>query len=189
MAANPARWIAISVLVVSQTSQATDSSLLAPVEAEIRAINNKDPESAGACWADNGVVVLRPDLPFGGERIIDGRAEITQWFRDLVAMGFRMEARLQPLAGNKVRAEAKTWTWITEKMGIAPLIGTAEYSVEGGKITHLLYVQAPESVQRFESARNRFVAVAAVILTACVAVIWWGVRRIRRGRLGSHSHA
>jgi hypothetical protein len=179
---SPARWVAAAVLVFSQTANAADFALLAPVEAEIKALNSKDAEKAGACYTDNGVIVLRPDLPFAAERKINGRAEVTKWFEDLVAVNFRMEANFLPPEGNKIKAEVKTWTLMTEEMGVAPMNGTAEYTVEGGKIAKMLYVVTLESVQRFESARNRFIAIAAVILAAVIALIGCGIRRLRRRR-------
>ena len=129
----------------------------------IKALNGKDAEKAGACYKDNGVIVVRPDLPFGGERKINGRAEVTKWFKELVAVNFRMEANFLPPEGNKIKAEVKTCTLMTEKMGVAPLTGTAEYTVEGGKIAKMLYVMTPESVQRFESAATLAQSVAETV--------------------------
>ena len=183
---SPARWVAAAVFVFSQTAIAADPALLAPVEAEIIALNSKDAEKAGACYTDDGVIIVRPDLPFfGAERKINGRAEVTQWFKDILAVNFRMEAKFLPAEGNKIKAEVKTWTSVTEKLGVAPMDGIAEYTVEGGKIVKMVYVMTPESVQKFESARNRVLAIAAVILVAVVALIWWGIRRLRRHRAAS----
>jgi hypothetical protein len=183
MHTNPACLAAAAFLVFSQAAEATDTALRAPVEAEIRALNNKDAETAGACYTDDGVIIVRPDLPFfGAERTINGRTEVTQWFKDILAVDFRMEAKFLSTDGQQVRAEVKTWNSVTEKLGIAPIDGMAEYTVEGGKIVRMVYVMTPESVQRFESARNRFLAITAVILVAAVALSWWGIRRLRRPR-------
>lgn len=177
----PARWVAAAILVFFQTVNAADSTLLAPIEAEIKALNNKDAETAGACYTADGVIIVRPDLPFfGAERKINGRAEITQWFRDILAVNFRMEAKFLPAEGNRIKGEVKTWTSVTEKLGIAPMNGTAEYTVEGGKIVNMIYVMTPESAQKFESARTRVLTIATVILLAVVAVTWWGIRRLLR---------
>ena len=175
--------VAAAFFVVSQAAEAADPALLAPVEAEIRALNNKDAEKAGACYTDDGVIIVRPDLPFfGAERTITGRAAVTQWFKDIVAINFRMEATFLPADRNQIKAAVKTWNTVTEKLGIAPIDGIAEYTVEGGKIVKMVYVMTPESVERFESARNRVLAITAVILLAVVALTWWGIRRFRRHR-------
>jgi ketosteroid isomerase-like protein len=181
----PACWIAAALLVFSSAAAAADLALLAPVEAEIKALNRQDAERAGACYTDDAVVIVRPDLPFfGAERKINGRAEVTQWFKDILAVNFRMEARFLSAEGNTIKAEVTTWTSVTEKLGIAPMDGMATYTVEGGKIVKMVYVMAPESVHKFTSARNRVLAIAAVILVAVVALIWWGLRRVCRRRGG-----
>jgi hypothetical protein len=95
-----------------------------------------------------------------------------------------MEARFLSAEGNTIKAEVKTWTSVTEKLGIAPMDGMATYTVEGGKIVKMVYVMAPESVQKVASARNRVLAIAAVILVAVVVLIWWGLRRVCRRRGG-----
>jgi hypothetical protein len=179
----PACWVAAAVLFFCQAAEAADPDLLAPVEAEIKAINIKDADGAGACYSDDGIVIVRPDLPFfGTERKISGRSEVTKWFKDIVAINFRMEARFLPPEGNRIKAEVKTWNSMTELLGVAPIDGTAEYTVEGGKIVKMVYVMTSESAKRFESARNRLLAVAAGILIAAIALIWWFLRRLRRRR-------
>ena len=135
MQISPATLIAVAFLVFAQAAEAADPPILAPIEAEISALNNKDAEAAGACYTDDGVIIVRPDLPFfGAERTIKGRAEVTQRFKDILAVNFRMEATFRQPEGRRITADVKTWNSVTEKLGVAPTEGTAEYTVQDGRI-------------------------------------------------------
>ena len=110
-----------------------------------QATNKQDLEGALTLFADDAVVDTGGPAPF------NGKAEIQGWLEMMFAGDFKLEAEIVEVKGNVV-TEHDTMTSTEWKfLGIAPLEGTSEITVEGGKIKTLIFTFSDDSLTKLTS--------------------------------------
>ncbi|MBL7183256.1 MAG: nuclear transport factor 2 family protein [Anaerolineae bacterium] len=145
------RLITITTLVLVLTlpvavyAQETDPA--AVVLAGADSLNAGDVDMA--FFADDAVVnILLPGAP----ETYTGKEEIRAWLEGLVAQNFQIEIEILEVEGDTVTARSKTWSDPLREMGVAPLVSTAVYIVQDGKLTSLTYTPTEESVAKLQAA-------------------------------------
>jgi hypothetical protein len=139
--------VAMLVLPVSLHAQETDPG--AVVSATQEAFNSGDVDAMMALFTDDAVV----NLAFFDETY-SGAEEIRAWFEELAADNFEIQIEVLQVDGDKVYTETTTWSDFTRELGIAPLVATEVYTVEGDKIKGFTWTPTDESVDKLMEAMS-----------------------------------
>ena len=81
-----------------------------------------------------------------------GAEEIAAWIDDLAAVNFVIEPESVETKGDTVTVVAKVWADPTRELGVAPLVTTDVYTVQGGKITSQTSTLTEESAAKLMAA-------------------------------------
>jgi len=150
------RLIAITTLVVMLAlpaalyAQETDPA--AVVMAIVEPLNAGDIDAAMAFFADDAVVKLVPPIPPDSPDTFTGAEEIRAWFEGLVAMNFEIHIEILQVEGDTVTTRTSSWVDATREMGVAPLVATEVYIVQGGKIKGFTWTISDESLTAIQAA-------------------------------------
>ena len=123
----------------------------AVVLAGVEPLNAGDVEGALAYWADDATVRLvgvPPDVP----DTYTGKEQVRAWFKDLVAAHFEIQVEVLKVEGDTVTTNTQTWQDTTRALGVAPLVATEVYVIEGGTIASLTWTISDESLARLQAA-------------------------------------
>jgi hypothetical protein len=148
--------IAITTLVVMLAlpvalyAQETDPASV--VMAIVEPLNAGDIDAAMAFFADDAVVKLVPPIPPGSPDTFTGAEEIRAWFEGLVAMNFEIHIEILQVEGDTVTTRTSSWVDATREMGVAPLVATEVYIVQGGKIKGFTWTISDESLTAIQAA-------------------------------------
>jgi hypothetical protein len=148
----------VLMLALPVALYAQETGAAAVVNAAIDAWNAGDADALKALFADDAVAYF-PD--WGDTET--GAEEIGAWIEDLVAANFIIEPESIEVEGDTVTVVAKVWADPTRALGIAPLVTTDVYTVQGGKIT------SQTSTLTEESSAKLMAAMAALPETGGVA--------------------
>lgn len=108
-------------------------------------------EASLAYFADDAVyelVGLAPNLP----GTYTGKGQLRAWMNELLADHFELQAEVIKEEGDTVTTKTLTWSDMTRKLGVAPLVATEVYLVKAGKIAHVTWTITPESQAKFMRA-------------------------------------
>ncbi len=110
-----------------------------------------DIEAAMAPWDEEAVVRL-VGAPPGAPDTYEGKARIRAWLTSLYAEHFEIQEELLREDGDTLTVKALSWSDVTRRLGVAPLIATEVYVFREGKITSLTWTITPESLARLVAA-------------------------------------
>ena len=116
-----------------------------------RLINAGDIEASLTYFADDAVyqlVGLPPNLP----DTYAGKEQLRAWCTELAADHFEIQINVVSEEGNVVTSRTLTWNDMTRNLGIAPLVATEVYVIEGGKIKRATWTLSPESQAKMQAA-------------------------------------
>jgi len=119
----------------------------AVVNAALDAWNSGDVDALKALYAAAAVV----SFPDWGD-VITGREQIDEWIEGLAASNFVVEPESIQVEGDTVTVVARVWADETRAIGIAPLVTTDVYTVEGGLITSQTSTLTEESAAKLMAA-------------------------------------
>jgi LPXTG-motif cell wall-anchored protein len=139
------------VLLLPLSLHAQDSDPAAVVKAAEAATNSHDIDAAMAHFADDAVVKIGPDLP-GISGVFTGAPEIRAWLQDLYKQNFTLEITILQVNGDIVTTRTKTYSDPTRQLGIAPLEGMEQYTVQNGKIKGFTFTFTDESFAKLQAA-------------------------------------
>ena len=139
----------------------------------VEAVNAHDIERSCACFSDDVVLILRPEVPRLRDATHRGRDYLRRWLRGLFDRDFKIQIAVEKAEGNAVRTVTTTWMNTTRRLGLAPLVGFEDYVVDAGRITSLTWTATEETRRKFVVLRRRVLiaGVGGVLLVASVA--WW----------------
>jgi len=182
------RLIAIITLVLMfalpVALHAQEADPAAVVNAAMDAWNAGDVDALKALFADDAVAYF-PD--WGDTET--GAEEIGAWIEDLVAANFVIEPESIEVEGDTVTVVAKVWADPTRALGIAPLVTTDVYTVQGGQITSQTSTLTEESSAKLmaamaalpETGGTAFPTYALVMALGGLAILGGlGLERLRR---------
>ena len=127
---------------------------LSPAQAVIesaRTLRASGVEASLAYFADDAVyklVGLPPNLP----DTYSGKDQLRAWMNELLADHFELQVEVIKEEGDTVTTKTLTWSDMTRKFGVAPLVATEVYIVKDGKITSATWTLTPESQAKFMRA-------------------------------------
>ncbi len=128
-------------------AQSTD-----PVSVVITSVNTcsaGDVDASLDTFADDAVVnIVMPGAP----ETYTGREEIRAWLEGLVAQHWEGEVEILEVEGDKVTTRLTSYMDPTRALGVAPLVGTDEYTVQDGKITAYTWTITDESFAKLQAA-------------------------------------
>jgi LPXTG-motif cell wall-anchored protein len=139
------------VLMLPLSLHAQESDPAAVVKAAEAATNAHNLDAAMAHFTDDAVVKIIPAPP-GTSGVYTGAQEIRAWLQDLFAQNFTLEVTILQVAGDTVMTRTKTYADPTRQLGIAPLEGTEQYTIQNGKIKELTFTFTNESLAKLQAA-------------------------------------
>jgi len=179
----------ILVLALPVALYAQEADPAAVVNAAIDAWNAGDVDTLKALFADDAVAYF-PD--WGDTET--GAEEIGAWIEDLVAANFVIKPESIEVEGDTVTVVAKVWADSTRALGIAPLVTTDVYTIQGSQITSQTSTLTEESSAKLmaamaalpETGGTAFPTYALVMALGGLAILGGlGLQLLRRR---SHQH-
>jgi ketosteroid isomerase-like protein len=140
--------VVVFALPVALYAQETDLATL--IQGAYDAWNAGDVETLKALYAEDAVLCF-PDFDPEGE-CTTGAEEIGHWIEGLVAENFFTEVESIEVEGDTVTVVAKVWADSSRAIGIAPLVTTDVYTMEGGLITSQTSNLTEESAAKLMAA-------------------------------------
>ncbi|MGD2178229.1 MAG: nuclear transport factor 2 family protein [Anaerolineae bacterium] len=168
--------------ITSQTSTLTEESAAELMEAMaaaervavINAVNEAwnagDVEALETLFAEDAVACF----PDWGDECTTGAEEIAAWIEGLVASNFVIEPDSIEVEGDTVTVVAEVWADATRELGIAPLVTTDAYTVEGGQITSQTSTLTEESATKLMEAMAAVASQPSAVVMAYVEAITAG---------------
>jgi hypothetical protein len=126
---------------------AQESSPEVVINAAIDAWNLGDVDALKALYADDAVVSF-PDW----DETITGQEQVDAWIEGLAASNFVIEPESIQVEGDTVTVVAKVWADESRALGVAPLVTTDVYTVEGGLIASQTSTLTEESAAKLMAA-------------------------------------
>lgn len=144
------RFVLMVLLVFAfpMALNAQESDPVAVINAANEAWNAGNIETLKALYAGDAAACF----PDWGDECTTGAEEIGIWIEELVAANFVIEPESVKVEGNTVTVVAKVWADPSRAMGIAPLVTTDVYTVEGGLITSQTSTLTEESAAKLMAA-------------------------------------
>ncbi|MGD8462331.1 MAG: nuclear transport factor 2 family protein [Anaerolineae bacterium] len=133
--------LVVFALPVALHAQESDPATV--INAANDAWNAGGADALKALYADDAIV----SFPDWGE-VITGREQIDEWIEGLVASNFVIEPESIQVEGDTVTVVAKAWADESRALGIAPLVTTDVYTVQGGLITSQTSTLTEESAAK-----------------------------------------
>lgn len=144
----PVLTVVLIVLAGCQ-APAKPEAILAAME---KALNAGDVDAALGPFAADAVVKVIPALPPGSPDTYAGKEEIRTWLEELVAQNFEINIEVLQVEGDTVTTRTSTWMDATREMGVAPLVATEVYTIQGGKIKGFIWTISEESLAKVQAA-------------------------------------
>ncbi len=110
-----------------------------------------DIDAAMAPW-DGEAVVKLVGAPPGAPDTYEGKAQIRAWLTSLYAEDFEIQEELLREDGDTLTVKALSWSDLTRRLGVAPLVATEVYVFRDGKIASMTWTITPESLARLTAA-------------------------------------
>jgi ketosteroid isomerase-like protein len=137
------------------------------VDAAIHAWNAGDIGALKALYADDAVVCF----PDWGDECTTGAEDIGAWIDELVTANFGLEPASVETEGDTVTVVAKVWADPTRELGIAPLMTTDVYTIQGASIASQTSTLTEASAAKLAEAMAALASQPSAVVTAYVEAI------------------
>jgi hypothetical protein len=102
-------------------------------------------------WSDGAIVKL-VGAPPGEPDEYHGKDQIGAWLARLYADHFEIQEELLQDEGDTLVVRALSWSDLTRRLGVAPLVATEVYVYCAGKIQQLTWTISPETPAKLAAA-------------------------------------